>query len=183
MTATIGKRFEMRITNTALEREMIARMFGAALLCLLAGCSRTERPPADQPDIPAISSLASAAAPVTQIEAISSGVASAAPAVPVPLEEPSEAVLRKLEFESYAEIEKMGGMPVTITATGQSLTLRPKLYEVRKKKCTPTPQAPAGWYECSLIITLSLAPDGSDPSEQSERIGVKWDPMGKWVRQ
>ncbi|MFP5431343.1 MAG: hypothetical protein ACLGHE_10245, partial [Gammaproteobacteria bacterium] len=66
---------------------------------------------------------------------------------------------------------------------GKSLTLHPTLHEVRKDSCTPTPQAPAGWYECSLTIKVSLAEDGSDPSEQGERIGVKWDPAGKWVLQ
>lgn len=92
-------------------------------------------------------------------------------------------MLRELEFQTYAEIEKMGGLPVTMTATGKSLTLHPKLYAVRKDKCTPTPQAAAGWYECELTIKISLSPDGSDPSEKGERIGVKWDPKGEWVRQ
>jgi hypothetical protein len=102
---------------------------------------------------------------------------------PVPDEEPPEEVLSKLEFQRYDQLEEMGGMPVTMTATGKSLTLHPKLYEVRKEKCSPTPQAPKGWYECELIIKLSLAPDGSDPSEQGERIGVKWSPEGEWVLQ
>lgn len=103
--------------------------------------------------------------------------------VPVPDEEPSEEVLRKLEFARYAEIDRMGGLPVTVTATGRSYILRPKLYAVRKESCTPTPQSPPGWYECSLTITLSLAEDGRDPSDQGERIGVKWDPKGEWVTQ
>jgi hypothetical protein len=76
-------------------------------------------------------------------------------------------------------------MPVTLTATGKSLTLHPKLYEARKEKnCDPTPQRPAGWYECHLILKLSLSPGGRDPSEKGERLGVKGDPKkGEWVRQ
>lgn len=104
-------------------------------------------------------------------------------AVPLHNEEPSEEVLRKLEFQVYAEIERMGGLPVTITATGKSLILHPKLYEVRKERCTPTPQAPAGWYECSLTIKLSLSEDGSNPSEQGERIAVKRNKQGAWELQ
>ncbi len=103
--------------------------------------------------------------------------------VPVPAEEPSEEVLRELEFRRYEAIERAGGLHVTVTATGKSLTLHPKLYAVRKQSCKRTAQRPAGWYECSLIIKVSLKADGRDPSEQGERIGVKWDPKGKWVLQ
>jgi len=109
-------------------------------------------------------------------------------AVPVPEEEPSDAVVRELMFEEYRELEKAGGLPVTATATGQNLTIRAKLFDARKEKCTPSPQDPPGWYECELTITLSLATGGKDPankkpSEQGARIGVKWDPSGKWVAQ
>lgn len=101
-----------------------------------------------------------------------------------PTGEPSEEVLQRLEFQRYAELEKAGGIPVTISATGQQTILRPKLYSVRKDECTPTPQAPVGWYECSLTISLSLAEDGSNPSEQGEGFSVKWDSeSGTWVPQ
>jgi hypothetical protein len=119
------------------------------------------------------------ASPLPTAQIIDPRVATA----PVPTEEPSEEALRTLEFKRYEEIELAGGLPVTITATGRSLTLHPKLYEVRKQSCKPTPQAPPGWYECSLTIKLSLKPDGSNPSEQGERIGVKWDTRGMWVLQ
>ena len=102
--------------------------------------------------------------------------------VPVPTEEPSDEVLSKLEFQRYHAIEQAGGIPLTVTATGKSLTLSPKLYEARKDEpCKKTPQAPPGWYECSLTIKISL--NGMEPSEQGERIGVKWDPSGEWVLQ
>lgn len=95
-------------------------------------------------------------------------------------------MVERLIFEQYAALEKMGGLPVTFTATGRAHTLHAKLFAARKESCTPSPQQPAGNYECSLTITLSLAADGKDPalqkpSEQGARIGVKWDPSGKWV--
>lgn len=104
------------------------------------------------------------------------------PGIPVPDEEPSAEVVRKLEFQRYEAIEKQGGMPMTVTATGQSIVLRPKLYEVRKESCKPQPQQPPGNYECSSIIKLSLAPDGRNPSEQGSRVGITWDSQaGEWV--
>jgi len=146
----------------------LAALVGAvALLPQLEGCGKKEIPP------PA----------GTKPTTVSKATEQRAGAVPVPAGEPSEDDLRKLEFQTYEAIERAGGMPVTITATGQSLTLHPKLYAVRKDSCKPTPQAPPGWYECSLTIKLSLKADGSNPSEQGERIGVKWDPRGMWVLQ
>lgn len=137
----------------------------AALLA--AGCSKSKPIPPAKP-------LAESPPPAT---------AKASTGVPVPAEEPSEAVLSKLAFELYDQIEKAGGLPVTLTATGKSLTLHPKLYGARKEKnCDPTPQRPAGWYECHLILKMSLSPGGRNPSEKAERLGVKWDPKGEWVR-
>ncbi|WP_257387829.1 hypothetical protein [Tahibacter caeni] len=142
------------------------RVAAAVLLLVLAGCSR-QSPSAD---------AAASAAPTPEPPPAG---------VPVPDEEPSEAVLRKLEFERYDELEAAGGLPVTSTATGNSITLHPTLHDVRKDgPCKPMPHAPTGWYECSLIIRVSISADGGDPSEQGERIGVKWDAGdGKWVRQ
>lgn len=170
---------------------------GILVVLLVAGCSREDNATKANPAAfsPSLIAVAKSAVPPPEAsspeapssEASSSGASSPQTltdiGVPVPAEEPSEEVLRKLEFARYDAINKMGGMPVTVTATGRSYILRPTLYAVRKESCTPTPQAPAGWYECSLTITVSLADDGSDPSEQGERIGVKWDPKGEWVTQ
>lgn len=147
---------------------MNSRIFGMGLLLLLAGCAKEEA--ASGPETTA----SAEAAPAQATE--SSGVA-------VPDEEPSEEVLRKLDFQRYADIEKMGGMPVVSTASGKGITLHPKLYEVHKDDCKRVPQSPPGHYECGLTIKVSLSPDGSDPSEQGERILVKWDPKGEWVLQ
>ncbi|MEP7328638.1 MAG: hypothetical protein ABI777_05460 [Betaproteobacteria bacterium] len=137
-----------------------------SVFLLAAGCSKKPEP--QKP----VSSVAS-----------QQGIAAASTAAALPIEEPSEEVLRELEFKTYEAIERAGGIPVTVSATGKSLTLRPKLYSVRKESCTPTPQRPAGWYECTLTIKLSLAADGRNPTEQGERIGVKLDSTGKWVLQ
>lgn len=110
---------------------------------------------------------------------------SAPAATPVPPEwpdeEPSEEVLRTLEFSRYAALEAQGGLPLQSTNTGRSIVLHPKLYEVHKEKCKRQPQSPPGEYECELRILISLAPDGSNPSEQGERIGVKRDAKGEWI--
>jgi len=142
-----------------------------ANLALSAGCSKQEQPPAATQSAVATAREQPPAKPVP---------------APVPNEEPPAEVVERLIFEQYAEWEKMGGLPVTFTATGRAHTLHAKLYKARKESCTPSPQQPAGNYECSLTITLSLAADGKDPSlrtpsEQGARIGVKWDPSGKWV--
>lgn len=110
------------------------------------------------------------------------GVASAVRrGVPAPAEEPSAETVRRLAFEEYAAIEKAGGLPITVTATGKSMVLHPRLYEARKDSCRRLPQALPWEYECHLTIQLSLAPDGGDPSWQGERLFVKWDTLkGEW---
>lgn len=108
--------------------------------------------------------------------------------VPVPEGEPPADVVRALMFEEYEDLEKLGGMPATVSASGKQLLLRAKLFEATKKECRPQPQRPAGEFECSLTILVSMTGDGSDPanetpSEQGARIGIRWDPAkGKWVR-
>jgi hypothetical protein len=134
------------------------------LLCiLLIGCSKQAPPP---PKVAAAASPAPAAA---------------AKAPDWVDEEPSEEVLRTLEFSRYAAIEAQGGLPLQSTNTGRSIVLRPKLYEVHKEKCKRQPQTPPGAYECELRILISLAPDGKKPSYQGERIGVKRNSKGDWV--
>ncbi|MEO8366556.1 MAG: hypothetical protein ABI538_10155 [Pseudoxanthomonas sp.] len=151
---------------------MYIRSLAIGLLTLLVvGCSRNE---IQQPT----SSVDAQIPPQnSQIE----GVA-------VPTEEPPNDVVRDLIFEEYRQIEDAGGIPATVTASGKGIQLRAKLFDANKQKCKRTPQSPPGWYECDLLIKVSMTGDGSDPaneepSEQGARIGVKWDPSGKWVRQ
>lgn len=158
-----------------------ASLFAVSLL-MLVGCSREEPAAGSVKTEP--SSLASIAEEVSQgsepEKPPESGIVELTP----PPGEPPEDVLRKLEFQRYAMLEAAGGLPVTVTATGRQLVLKPRLYSVRKESCQPSPQTPAGRYECSLTISVSLAEDGSDPSEQGERISVKWDGRKKeWVLQ
>ena len=94
---------------------------------------------------------------------------------PVPDGPPPADVVRKLEFSRYEEINAAGGLRLTLTATGKSKVVHPKLYQVEVKECRPEPQAHPGDYECTLRIQLSLADDGKDPSWQGERISVSWD--------
>jgi hypothetical protein len=104
--------------------------------------------------------------------------------VPVPAGEPPADVVRALLFEQYDEINKAGGLPVTMTATGQSLVIKPTLYEARVEQCRPVPQAKPGDFECSLIILLSLQPGDGKPSEQGERLFITWDAArGRWARE
>lgn len=148
------------------------RLMAIVLLALLvAGCSRNNTP---QP-------TSSVATPIAPQNSHSDGV-------PVPTEEPTDDVVRDLIFEEYRQIEEAGGIPATVTASGKDIRMRAKLFHAEKEKCKRTPQSPPGWYECELLIKVSMTGDGSDPanekpSEQGARIGVKWDPSGKWVRQ
>ncbi len=166
----------------------MARALLLLLFLVLAGCSAEAPPGSSAASEPASLTTKAEEAVAVAADELASG-ALASPVAEVhelrpPPGEPPEAALRKLEFQRYEMIEKAGGIPVTITATGRQLVLKPKLYSVRKKSCRPTPQAPDGWYECSLTISLSLAEDGSDPAEQGERIGVKWDgSKAEWVLQ
>lgn len=89
--------------------------------------------------------------------------------------------MRSLEFSRYEDIKASGGLPLTLTATGKTVVVHPKLYQVEVKECRPEPQSPPGEYECSLHIQLSLDADGRDPSWQGERISISWDgEKGAW---
>ena len=139
--------------------------------------------------VAACTDSSSSGAAETVSGAVAADHASSAPAGhPVPAGEPPADVVRDLMFEEYAELEKAGPMPATVTASGQALKLRAKLFDARKEECRPRPQQPPGRYECTLTIKLSLTGDGSDPareepSEQGARLGVTWDAAaGRWVR-
>ncbi|HSX60408.1 MAG TPA: hypothetical protein VLF18_09440 [Tahibacter sp.] len=98
--------------------------------------------------------------------------------VPVPAEEPSEAVLAKLVKQSYADAAA-GGQLDFKNSSGRTIRVQPKIHSARKDECRRPRHSPEGAYECSLTLMLSL--DGGEPSEHGQRIGVEWDPRGEWV--
>jgi rare lipoprotein A (peptidoglycan hydrolase) len=146
---------------------MHLRTFFLILLLMVVGCSKHK----DQPKV-------AASTPPAAAEVLPA-------AIGAPKEEPSEEVLRKLEFQVYDELEKAGGLAMKIQTSEQQATAVPikaKLYEVHKDKCSPSPIGDGSWYECDLTIKLSL--NGGTPGVQGGRIGVKWDSTkGEWVSQ
>lgn len=154
-------------------------LFLLILTLFMAGCSKNKDPNSE----PSISSQSVSTPQDSEAEDTP-----ASEDVPAPEDEPSNTVVRDLIYEQYDEIDKMGGLPVTATASGKSFQLRAKLFDAKKEACTRTPQTPPGWYTCVLTIRTSLTSNGTEPteedsSEQGARIGVKWDKSGKWVRQ
>lgn len=102
-----------------------------------------------------------------------------------PDEEPPEAVLRELMLRQYADLEKNGGLPATITATGYSGTLHAKLYEVHKDKCVQLPADPPGVKECGVNLMVTMwwegKPEPLEPLPDSKRISVIRDDNGVWI--
>jgi len=111
----------------------------------------------------------------------------APPAMTTIDEEPPESALRELMFRRYALLEEHGGLPVTVTATGQSGTLRSKLYEVRKEQCKKRQHQtdPSGLYVCDVNLMVTVWWDGRredrDPSPKAEGMSVIKDASGAWV--
>lgn len=147
------------------------RPLAALFLVVLAGCSRHAEPPAAETE----NGTAPAAA-----TARSARAASADPGIPVPAEEPSEAVLDDLVREWYDEAEA-GGALTFADSSGRKKRLNPKIYSVRKEECKRVPKSPEGHYECSLLLSLSIM--GDAPADHPQRMSVNWDgKSGKWIR-
>lgn len=101
---------------------------------------------------------------------------------PVPTEEPSEAAIVKILERQYKAINRNGGMPVTVTASGKSLVLKPKIWEAHKDGCKPVPREPPGNYECSLNLMVTMLEGDDRPGQHAERVYVSWDETeGEWV--
>ncbi len=136
--------------------------------CLIAACSKKEQPAKADSSVSSKSASPAVSAP--------SAVAS---------EEPPEKVLRDLMFRQYAVLEAANGLPVTVTATGQSGRLRSKLYEVRKDKCEQSQLDPPGKYECGVDLMATAWFDGrrepTEPLSDSKRIVVMKDAKGVWI--
>lgn len=105
---------------------------------------------------------------------------------PVPAGEPSAEDVRRLFFEQYAQIERAGGLPATLTATGAPLVIHAKLFEARKDACRQLPGAGPGEWECTADLQVALCSGDCDPAREaplpkSERIRLRWDPAGRWT--
>ncbi|WP_155944483.1 hypothetical protein [Pseudoxanthomonas sp. Root630] len=110
-------------------------------------------------------------------------VADAAPAsgASVPDREPSAEEVRRAFFDLYEKLDVAGGLPVTITASGQSTVLRAKLFDARKESCRTLPHAKPGEWECEAELMMSLCsgdcdPADEEPSPKGERISLRWAP-------
>lgn len=112
--------------------------------------------------------------------AVQAGSAPVADAL-VPDEEPSAADVRRLSIERYQRLEEAGGLPATMTATGQSMVLHAKVFDARKESCRRLPGAKPGEWECEAELMMGLCADDCDPSAEEplpkgERVHIRWDP-------
>lgn len=99
---------------------------------------------------------------------------------PVPDAEPSAADVRRIAFDIYERLEKDGGLPATMTATGQSMVIHAKVFDARKESCRRLPQAKPGEWECEAELMMALCTGNCDPSDEEplpkgERLPVRWD--------
>ncbi len=111
------------------------------------------------------------------------GSASSSASKAVPAEEPSESDIVSILESQYAKINAAGGMPVTVTASGKSTVLKPKIWEAHKDEpCRPLPRSKPGEYECSLNLMMTMREGDDEPGQHSERVFVSWDEVeGEWV--
>lgn len=122
----------------------------------------------------------SAQSPTPIVTAAADGPA-AEQSAPVPDHEPSAADVRRLVIERYERLEKAGGLPTTMTATGQSMVLHSKVFDARKESCRKMPRGKPGEWECSAQLMMSLCSGDCDPSSEEplpkgERVSIRWDP-------
>jgi hypothetical protein len=99
---------------------------------------------------------------------------------PVP-GEPPEDVLIAIKKAEYEQINKAGGMPVTVTASGRSAVLKPKIWSARKDApCRTVPRQP-DTFECSLNMMVTLREGDTTPGKHAARVHVHWDgAKGEW---
>jgi hypothetical protein len=123
----------------------------------------------------------SAMAPTSVVAAAAPGASAPVADAPVPDEEPSAADVRRLSIEKYERLEEAGGLPMTMTATGQSMVFHSKVFDARKESCHQLPGAKPGEWECEAELMMGLCTGDCDPSAEEplpkgERVGIRWDP-------
>ncbi|WP_162348445.1 hypothetical protein [Pseudoxanthomonas gei] len=99
----------------------------------------------------------------------------------VPADEPSASDVRRIAIERYERIEQAGGLPMTLTATGQPLLLHAKVFDARKESCRRLPGAKPGEWECEAELMMGLCNGDCDPADEEplpkgERVAIRWDP-------
>jgi len=104
----------------------------------------------------------------------------ASTALPASDEEPDEASLERVLRAQYAEIERQGGMPLIVTATGQRIVIHPRLYSLKKTGCRRLGGVGASEWECTASIMGTLRA-GDKPLPSGERLTVKRGPTGDWI--
>lgn len=123
----------------------------------------------------------SATAPTAVVpEAVESRSAPVADDATVPDAEPSAEDVRRLSIEIYERLENAGGMPVTMTATGQSMVVHSKVFDARKESCRRLPGAKPGEWECEAELMMGTCSGDCDPSTEEplpkgERVPIRWD--------
>jgi hypothetical protein len=86
----------------------------------------------------------SAQSPTPIVTAAAAGGKAPVAEGPVPDDEPSAADVRRIAIERYERLEQAGGLPVTMTATGQSAVLHAKVFDARKESCRRFPSLASG---------------------------------------
>ncbi len=124
--------------------------------------------------------------PLATVEPSAKQPVEAGPAAAVPSGEPPEADVKRLFVELYERIEQAGGFPMTVTATGQPLLIRTKVFDARKQSCTQWPGARPGEWECTASLQVGTCNGDCDPAmeeplQKAERIQIRWDPAGRWT--
>jgi hypothetical protein len=97
--------------------------------------------------------------------------------------EPPEDVLIAIKKAEYEQINKAGGMPVTVTASGRGAVLKPKIWSAKKDApCRAVPRQ-SDTFECSLDMMVTLREGDNKPGRHAERVYVHWDGAnGEWTR-
>ncbi len=123
--------------------------------------------------------------PLAQTANATAATPTVVPRTPITYDEPPEDVLRDFMFAQYAALEANKGLPVTVTATGQSGVIRSKLYSAAKDECHLLRYGPPGQFECGMNLMVTMWWDGrrepTKPSADSKRIYVIKNLDGKWI--